>query len=191
MLWHCWLGIRKRIWPVKMEWWGAGMMQMICMWSSWCNCHTIHCFIKIHIGLTFLVPAYSDCPGKEAIKWASINVCYKMEYWKILTLQFIWMPLRMQHCETQQITHQKPQNHKKVILPTITLPKCQSAAEYCHIFTIFAVFNVQYDKCLAISWEVLILIWSKFANATDYNWRCNTGLARLCSLWQWMCPALA
>jgi len=27
-------------------------------------------FIKIHIGLTFLVPAYSGCPGKEVIKGA-------------------------------------------------------------------------------------------------------------------------
>jgi len=25
VLWHCWLGIRKSIWPVKTEWLGAGM----------------------------------------------------------------------------------------------------------------------------------------------------------------------
>ena len=30
------------------------------------------CFIKIQIGLTFLVPAYPGCPGKEAIKWVSV-----------------------------------------------------------------------------------------------------------------------
>jgi len=24
---------------------------------------------KIHIGFTFLVPAYPGCPGKEAVKW--------------------------------------------------------------------------------------------------------------------------
>jgi len=28
----------------------------------------ISCFIKIQIGLTFLVPAYPGCPGKEALK---------------------------------------------------------------------------------------------------------------------------
>jgi len=27
----------------------------------------ISCFIKIQIGITFLVLAYPDCPGKEAI----------------------------------------------------------------------------------------------------------------------------
>jgi len=47
-------------------------VQMICiwlLWSSWCYCHPIiSCFIKIQIGLTFLVPAYSDCTEKEAIK---------------------------------------------------------------------------------------------------------------------------
>jgi len=34
-------------------------VQMICIWSSWCYCHSIiSCFIKIQIGLTILVPAY-------------------------------------------------------------------------------------------------------------------------------------
>jgi len=38
-------------------------------WSSWCHCHPIiSCFIKIEIGLNFLVPAYPGCPVKEAVK---------------------------------------------------------------------------------------------------------------------------
>jgi len=45
---------------------------MICIWSSWCHCYLIiSCFIKIQIGLTFLMPAYPGCPGKEAIKQVS------------------------------------------------------------------------------------------------------------------------
>jgi len=28
-LWHCWLGIRKSIWSVKIEWWGVGVV--ICL----------------------------------------------------------------------------------------------------------------------------------------------------------------
>ena len=27
--------------------------------------------LLIHSGSTFLVPDYSDCPGKEAVKWVS------------------------------------------------------------------------------------------------------------------------
>jgi len=30
------------------------------------------CFIKIQIGLTFLVLAYPGCPGIRAIKWVSV-----------------------------------------------------------------------------------------------------------------------
>jgi len=31
----------------------------------------VSCFIKIQIGLTFLLPAYQGCPGKEAVKQVS------------------------------------------------------------------------------------------------------------------------
>jgi len=80
LLWHCWLGVKKSIQPVKkFEWWGAGMVvcleqvQMICIWSNWRHCHpNSSCFIKIQIGLTYLVPAYPGCPGKEAVKWVSV-----------------------------------------------------------------------------------------------------------------------
>jgi len=73
------VGCRKGIQPVKTEWWGTGVIicleqgAIICIWSSWCHCHPIiSCFIKIQNGLTFLVPAYSGCLGKEAIKWMSV-----------------------------------------------------------------------------------------------------------------------
>jgi len=26
LLWHCWFGVRKSIRPIKIEWWGAGMV---------------------------------------------------------------------------------------------------------------------------------------------------------------------
>jgi len=37
---HCWLGIRKRIQAVKIEWisvWSE--VQIVYIWFSWCNCH--------------------------------------------------------------------------------------------------------------------------------------------------------
>jgi len=46
-------------------------VQMICIWSSWCHCPIISCFIKIQIGLTFLVLAYPG-PGKEVVKQVSV-----------------------------------------------------------------------------------------------------------------------
>jgi len=50
VLWHCWLGVRKSIQPIKNPsnyWSGAGMLslwskvQITCIWSSWCYCHII------------------------------------------------------------------------------------------------------------------------------------------------------
>ena len=36
---------------------------------------TISCSSKIHIGLTFLVPAHLGSPGQRAIKWVRVFVC--------------------------------------------------------------------------------------------------------------------
>jgi len=42
-------------------------VQMIFIWSADATATPIiSCFIKIQIGLTFLVPAYPGCSGKEA-----------------------------------------------------------------------------------------------------------------------------
>jgi len=49
-------------------------------------------FFKIQIGLTFVVPAYSGSPGKEAVKWVSIclSVCLKVAaYIFILSKQML------------------------------------------------------------------------------------------------------
>ena len=46
---------------------------MICIWFSRCHCHpTVSSFIKIQFDLTFLVPVYPDCPGKEVVKRAFV-----------------------------------------------------------------------------------------------------------------------
>jgi len=58
------LGVRKSIRHIKksdevlarLSVWSE--VEMICIWSSWCHCHPIiSCFIKIQIGLIFLVLA--------------------------------------------------------------------------------------------------------------------------------------
>jgi len=60
-------------------------VQMIYIWSSGCHCHpVISCFIKIQMGLTFLVLAYPGCPRKEAVKQASV-------FWWINVLFIAWM----------------------------------------------------------------------------------------------------
>ena len=80
--------------------------QVICIWSSWCHCHSIvSCFIKIQVGLTFLVPAYPGCPGNEAVKrvclssrilredLAAFEVALSCQYpHYLLLLRFLWSP---------------------------------------------------------------------------------------------------
>jgi len=69
------LGGRKGIRPVKTEWWGTGVV--VCLQQG-ADLHmaqlmplplTVSRSSKIHIGFTFLVPAYPGCPGKQAVKW--------------------------------------------------------------------------------------------------------------------------
>jgi len=80
---RCWLGVTKSICPVKncvIRCWHRYLYGARCkwfaIWSSWCHCHPIiSCFIKIQNGLTFLVPVYPGCPGKEVIKWVSFYSC--------------------------------------------------------------------------------------------------------------------
>ena len=82
VLLHCWLGVSKSIWPVKIEWWGADV-SVWCVYLSGVRCWLlaygpadatasqnliISCLIQIQTGFTFLVPAYPCCPGKVAVK---------------------------------------------------------------------------------------------------------------------------
>ena len=61
VLWRCWLGSRKGIWPAKkpsgevLAWLSVwSKAQMICIWSSWCQCHPIiSCSKKIQNALPF------------------------------------------------------------------------------------------------------------------------------------------
>ena len=47
VLWCCWLGGRKGIWPVKnlsvgvLAWLSVWGEVQICIWFSWCHCHSL------------------------------------------------------------------------------------------------------------------------------------------------------
>ena len=73
MLWCCWLGSRKGIWPVKKC---GGVMAWLCLERD-VDLHMaqlislpfiVSCFSKIQIGITFLVPAHLVSPGQRAVK---------------------------------------------------------------------------------------------------------------------------
>jgi len=66
----------KNVSDELLEWLSVwNKVQMVCIWSGWCNFHPIiFCFVKIQIGLTLFMPAYPGCPGKEAVKQVSNKV---------------------------------------------------------------------------------------------------------------------
>ena len=81
VLWHYWLGVRKSIRPVKIEWWHVGVV--ICLQHGADCLHMVQLmplhpkipsslasFKSIQTGFTFLVQAHPGCPRKEAVKQA-------------------------------------------------------------------------------------------------------------------------
>ena len=76
---YCWLGVRKSIRSVKIEWWGVGVV--VCLEQGADSLHMVQLMplhpktpsslvsLKLRLVLPgFLVPAYPGCPGKEAVK---------------------------------------------------------------------------------------------------------------------------
>ena len=87
--WRCWLGSRKGIWPVKTEWWGAGVV--ICL-ERGADLHmaqlkplplTVSCFSKIQIGFTFLLLLHPGSPGQMAVKCVCVGVTWLQTYHSI------------------------------------------------------------------------------------------------------------
>jgi len=52
VLWHCWLGVRKSSWPVKIVWWRAGVV--ICIQQDANDLHKVQlmrlssCYLLLH-----------------------------------------------------------------------------------------------------------------------------------------------
>ena len=82
VLWHCWLGGRKGIRPVKTECWVAGVVVCLQQGADLVQLMplplTVSCFSKIQIGFTFLVLAHQGSPGKRAVK--RVCVCVSWDF---------------------------------------------------------------------------------------------------------------
>jgi len=99
--WRCWLSGRKGIRPVKKRvvvYWHDYLSEARCKWFAYgpadATATHISCFIKIQISLTFLVPAYLGCRGKEAIK--RVSVCH-------ITHMYVHTSAHIAHTHTQHM----------------------------------------------------------------------------------------
>ena len=86
VLWRCWLGSRKGIWPVKN--WVVGCW---CSYLSGARCRlaygpadatATHCLLLQWNpdGFTFLVPAHPGSPGQRAIKRVCVCLLYNRHH---------------------------------------------------------------------------------------------------------------
>jgi len=112
VLWHCWLGSRKGIRPVKMSggmqaWLCVWGMVQICIWPSWCHCHPLSLapvnpnWYVYFPGFTLLVLAHPGSPrqnpdGRKTVGvvvvifacWNSVlciivNTMFRLVHWLI------------------------------------------------------------------------------------------------------------
>ena len=97
VLWHCWLGGRKGIRPVK-NWavgcWRGCLSGVRCILLHVAQLMplplTVSCFSKIQIGFTFLVPAYPGSPGKKSVKRVCVWERGRVERWVNLSSELLY-----------------------------------------------------------------------------------------------------
>ena len=60
-----------------LAWFSVWSKVQTCIWPSWCHCRSLSLApAKIQTGFTFLVPAHLGSPGKRAVKWVYVFVCF-------------------------------------------------------------------------------------------------------------------
>ena len=82
VLWRCWLGGRKGIWPVKklsggvLVWLSVWSEVQTCIWPSWCHCHSLslapvksRLVLPFWYWLTWVVPDKGLLSGCMGINW--------------------------------------------------------------------------------------------------------------------------
>ena len=106
--WHCWLGGRKGIRPVKTEWWGAGMV--ICLergadLPSWCHCHSLSlASVKSRLVLPFWYRLTRVVPEKGSLN-GGVSSVKRRPSQALSTEHGQFITLSVSHCRTQMTIH--------------------------------------------------------------------------------------
>jgi len=99
VLWCCWMGGRRGIWPVKSEWWDAGMViclgeVQICIWPSWCHCHSpslAPVISRLVLLLWYELTRVILDKFQRAVKW--MCVCFKYLFVSLINYFFKNRPI--------------------------------------------------------------------------------------------------
>ena len=104
VLWRCWLGGRKGIWPVKncvVGCWAAGMVICLergadaCIWPSWCHCHSLSlASIKSRLVLPFWYRLTRVVPEKGLLNGCvCVCVCVVVVFLILGNYCYCWLQL--------------------------------------------------------------------------------------------------
>ena len=93
VLWHCWLGDRKGIWPVKkvsggmLAWFSVCSEVQTCMWPSWCHCHSLSlASVKSRLVLPFWYRLVAWHSGRTSVSgWRTFPVLRSTCSWWVTT----------------------------------------------------------------------------------------------------------
>ena len=81
VLWRCWLGGRKGIWPVKLSVWSE---VQTCVWPSWCHCHSLSLApVKSRLVLPLWYRLTRVVIEKRAVKQVSLSLGFNCKLWGI------------------------------------------------------------------------------------------------------------
>ena len=84
VLWHCWLGVRKRIWPVKnwvIRWWHGYLAGVRCKWFEYgpADATAICCFIKIQLVWPFWCWLTQVVLEKRPLNGVCLSLFHKLD----------------------------------------------------------------------------------------------------------------
>ena len=103
VLWCCWLGSRKGIWPVKklsggvLAWLSVRSEVQTCIWPSWCHCHSLFLasaksrfVLPFWYRLTRVVPDKGPLNGCVCVCVVTSSVCLAALWQLISGLLLQW-----------------------------------------------------------------------------------------------------
>ena len=107
MLWRCWLGGRKGIWPVSklsggvLAWLSVWSEVQTCIWPSWCHCHSLslasvksRLILPFWYRLTLVVPHKGPLNGCVCVVYERHCICCVFFFRKQNIRSLFWSHLR-------------------------------------------------------------------------------------------------
>ena len=109
VLWRCWLGGRKGIWPVKnwvvLAWLSVWSEVQTCIWPSWCHCHSLP---LASVKSRWFYLSSTGSHGQRVVKW--VYICMYVTYYLLNQVEQQFRPNTNRLVFSIQLTPNETQN---------------------------------------------------------------------------------